>query len=409
MSLDQSRWAEQVVEQTAEIHTLPVERKTEVIDKSQEKLKLLKDDMQIISNLKFLDEVTFENRLKYITEWNVDSNGIIANQKIEFNFSFNSELPNRDLYLRTTAWQVLPTSIKYVTTADGKQYSRTSLNGELFTDDGKRLIIHDKTQITIWELRNKADYDKITHDNNEKLKNGNVTDENRKLLTLWIEKWIDPELVLKFFTAFFGTTSLSDIDANRQQDFFTQVDREIWYMNMSEKRADKNNLTEENKQELIDRMGNQTAMESLDHNYHEYPELSSLWNRLWIKNPEFLYAFWSVESTCWANTNERYEAHLNTSSIWMFQILKTNLVWHPDLVDKLSKNPTDKSLNYQALEVYLLDNPSLITAINNYDINLVSSIYNWPQYRKGWYHIKLQKALNQYNLYSNSQPLGRVA
>jgi hypothetical protein len=36
-------------------------------------------------------------------------------------------------------------------------------------------------------------------------------------------------------------------------------------MNMDEKTIDKNNLTENDKEELTDRMGNKTSMESIDY------------------------------------------------------------------------------------------------------------------------------------------------
>jgi hypothetical protein len=36
-------------------------------------------------------------------------------------------------------------------------------------------------------------------------------------------------------------------------------------MNMDENNVDKNNLTEKNKEELVDRMGDQTSMDSIDY------------------------------------------------------------------------------------------------------------------------------------------------
>jgi len=424
MNLDQNISPTEITQQPTEIIPLPLDRKTNLVGKTQEKLKFLKEDMQTISNLKFLEEVTFENRLKYITEWNIDSDNISANQKIEFNFSFNSELPNENLYLRTTAWQVLPTTIQSVVTG-WKEYSRTSLSGELFAKDGKRLIIHDKTQITIGALRWKTEFKEIATRDAKKLKEVNIPKEytkiieaNWKLLTKSISKWVDPELVVQLFSTYFGKSSIDTIDMNRQENFLTQIDRVIWYINIEEKRIDKNNMSDENKKLLENSIWSEYAMESLENNelntdyvgnYHEYPELSRLGSNLWIKNPWFLYAFWSVESSFGTDTNERYEEHLDTSSIWMFQILKTNLEWHWDLVTQLSNNPADKSLNLQALEIYLSDNPNLIAAINNYDIHEVSKIYNWPKYKDGGYHIKLQKALNQYNNYKNRGSLDRAA
>jgi hypothetical protein len=68
MNLDQNISPTEITQQPTEIIPLPLDRKTNLVGKTQEKLKFLKEDMQTISNLKFLEEVTFENRLKYITE-----------------------------------------------------------------------------------------------------------------------------------------------------------------------------------------------------------------------------------------------------------------------------------------------------------------------------------------------------
>lgn len=401
MSISHEKSAQIIEKSPEEICSLEKEKKCII---SETQALLWKEKMQNISNADFL-KIPKSSRLKNITEPSFLTKDIVEKSEIIFSL-FEKE--NRRFYLKTTAWQVLPDNVGSVLSG-WISYSRSSVEWEFFSKDGKRLIIHDKTKIQITDIRSSSDMLALVSDI-EKQKTSYLLvnpDTNSTVLSESIGRGFDPKMVLSLFATFFaGVTNVSQV---MQEDFFTQMDREIWKMNVGEKKADKYNLTEVNIAEISNKMDKKIAITSLDHNYHEYPELSTLWKNLWITNPEFLYAFWSVESTCGADTNERYEAHLNTSSIGMFQILKTNLKWHPNLVDQLSKNPTDKSLNYQALGIYLSDNPSLITAINNYDIHEVSSIYNGPEYKKGGYHIKLQKALHQYNNYKNMIKLDKVA
>jgi hypothetical protein len=84
--------------------------------------------MQKISHADFLTKVEHADRLKHLTDPNIDASEISENTKIEFNFSFTSEKRNDRLYLLTTAGQVLPSSVSNVTTNNGKQYSRESVS-----------------------------------------------------------------------------------------------------------------------------------------------------------------------------------------------------------------------------------------------------------------------------------------
>jgi hypothetical protein len=121
--------------ETAKITPLPLERKKELVQQTQDKLKVLTKDMQKISHADFLNKVEYADRLKHLTDPNIDSSDISENTKVEFNFSFTSEKQNRNLFILTTAGQVLPSSVSDITTNDGKQYSRKSSSGEFFDSD----------------------------------------------------------------------------------------------------------------------------------------------------------------------------------------------------------------------------------------------------------------------------------
>ena len=335
------------------ISKLPENIKQQVQQETQAELIKLNEDMQKISHEKFLADVDFSDRLKHITDPNVDASDLSKDSKVEFNFSFTSEEINPILFQRTTAWQVLPTTVKTVTTQDGKVYSRTSEKWEFFAQDGKRLKIYDKTQIIIWELRDEDDYKKIKADKKQMLESTLVDNENRPLITMSSEKWIKPELVLKVFAAFFGNKEFSDVPSWEYEDFLTQVDREIGYMNMDEKRADKDNLSQEAQAELVARMGDQTSMDSIDYQMEDFAELQALATECGIKKPEFLYAIWELESSCGRNVNPRQESR-GRESLGMFQILNVNL---PDeLAYELKNNPSDKDINIRALRYFINNN-----------------------------------------------------
>lgn len=383
------------------ISELPSNIKEQVTQKTVDEIDKLKQDMQKISHEKFLADVSFSDRLKHITDPNVDAWELAENSKIEFNFSFTSENANRNLYLLTTAGQVLPQTVSTLTTSDGKTYSRESLSWEFFSDDGKRLVIHDKTQITIWETRTLDQIAQLEKQAEESLKNvAGITDQNRELFSMSASKWIDPKLVLGLFSAFFWNKEFSDVPSWEYEDFLTQVDREIGYMNMDEKRADKNNLSQESQDELVARMGDQTSMDSIEYQMEDFAELQALATECGIRKPEFLYAIWELESSCGRNVNSRQESR-GRESLGMFQILNVNL---PDeLAYELKNNPSDKDINIRALRHFINNNLDLVDAINASDYEQIASIYNGRGYdnlatKNGWtpYDDKLRNSVAGY-------------
>lgn len=401
MSINTPGSSSEVVNQvTTDIIEIPSNIKEQVKQETKAELTKLDADMQKISHDKFLADVDFANRLKHITDPNIDASDLSKDSKIEFNFSFTSEEINPILFQRTTAWQVLPVIVKLVIAQDGKTYSRTSEKWEFFAEDGKRLKIYDKTQITIWELRDEGDYDRIKAEKEQMLTSQLVDNTNRELITMSSEKWINPSLVLKVFAAFFGTSDMSKVDEWEYEDFLTQVDREIGYMNMDEKRADKNNLSQESQDELIARMGDQTSMDSIDYQMEDFAELQALAIECGIRKPEFLYAIWELESSCGRNVNSRQESR-GRESLGMFQILNVNL---PDeLVYELKNNPSDKDINIRALRYFINNNLDLVDAINNNNYEQVASIYNGRGYdnlatKNGWtpYDDKLRNSVAGY-------------
>lgn len=386
---------------TDEVIVLPVKEKAEITQNTSDKLRLLTEDMQNISHADFLQKIDHSERLKYITDPKINSSDIAEKSTIEFNFSFTGEAENRNLFKRTTAGQVLPATIDNLTTADGKEYSRKSLEWEFFAQDGKRLKIYDKTQITIWELRSPEEISHLEKQAAETLKNTKwLTKENNQLLSLGVSKGMNPELILSLFSAFFAWKSFSDISGSMQEDFLTQVDREIWEMNSDEKRADKNNLSDENKADLLGKMGDKKDVDSITYEMWDFPELKILASEFGINKPEFLYAIWELESSCGKNISSRKESRWR-ESLGMFQILNINL---PDtLAYELKSNPSDKDINIRALKHFINNNIELVSAINSSNYEQVASIYNWSWYdtlanKNEWtpYDDKLRNSVSNY-------------
>ena len=255
--------AEQNLKNCDQITELSKCQKLPIINETKDQLDSLNNEMQSLSHKDFLKN-DHADRLKLITESWIDSTQISENLTLEFNFSFTSEKINTALFQRTTAGQVLPKIVKEVTTWDGKTYSRKSLLWEFFAEDGKRLKIYDKTQITIGETRIQEDIEKLEDDLKKSLNDSKwVTEENRDLLSMWSERGIiDTELLLACFAAFFGKIWFDKVNLEQQEDFLTDIDRKFWKMNKNEKTVDKNNLTEENKIELLKRMGDRKSMDT---------------------------------------------------------------------------------------------------------------------------------------------------
>jgi len=171
-----------------ELSKLLWEVRVEIKKISPEEISQLKG----IDNKKFL-EIPEEKRLKYITKDAVDS-AEVANwnvKNLEFTFTFDWQF-NRELYLKTTAWQVLPKEVWEIKVW-WEIYSRNNIKWEFFTPDNKRLKIHEWTKIEILNLRTPKDLEKLAWNNQ------NQITENWYIKAM-IEKtardlWVSPKII----------------------------------------------------------------------------------------------------------------------------------------------------------------------------------------------------------------------
>lgn len=158
------------------------------------------EELKNIDNKSFL-KVPWEKRLQYLTKWSIDSSDVSSWQvkELEFTFTFDWVF-NEQLYLRTTAWQLLPKEVWTVTLWD-IVYSRKWLSWEFFSQDWNRLIIHEWTKVQIWNLRESWEIERTITENLNKsqdyLSNNPWSDNDVTIEA--INRWIDPKLANLLF------------------------------------------------------------------------------------------------------------------------------------------------------------------------------------------------------------------
>jgi len=142
------------------------------------------DKLKTMTNKDFL-KYSPEERLKYITKNHVEAKNVKEWTDLTFTFTFDWQF-NRELYRKTTAWQVLPSNVNNVKIGN-TEYKRHWIKWEFFTDQNQRLIIKEWTQIKIWKELSKEELEKIENKNEMiykaymwELKPENITDEKLK-------------------------------------------------------------------------------------------------------------------------------------------------------------------------------------------------------------------------------------
>jgi len=144
--------------------------KNEIPKLSPEQIK----KMKTISSIEFLTLPESE-RLEYVTSPNKKSSDINKNDNITFNFTFEWK-KNNNLYMLTTVWQILPKEVRSVS-KEGLEYERNGLKWE-FYNWNKRLIINDKTDISIIKIWTEAEFQEI--DAKNQIKYDNFLEDNKE-------------------------------------------------------------------------------------------------------------------------------------------------------------------------------------------------------------------------------------
>jgi len=127
-----------------------------------------------------------------VMDWEVGS--------LTFDFKFWKEKINKEIYLNTTAWQLLPAEVQQVI-KNGIVYFRSGQLWEFFTENNKRLTIHQNTHITVSKLQSR---EKVLENRNKTLHDLGIENEEDISLEDSIKleaklRWIDPEFAVIAF------------------------------------------------------------------------------------------------------------------------------------------------------------------------------------------------------------------
>lgn len=186
--------------------------------------KKLINEMQEISETNFLKN-SLTDRLRFVTIGNITADKITKGQvkEIEINFSYNGRF-NRQLYMQTTAGMILPDEVRSVR-VNGEDYFRntSTLKGEFFDKDGKRLIIRDETKITTLDV---VSSDEISKKFSSKVDLSKYKTEEDKFIALESEKRGMPESVI--ISAFGDELAQVKNFADKKailEELFTEIDR----------------------------------------------------------------------------------------------------------------------------------------------------------------------------------------
>lgn len=169
----------------------------EKIDPEQAREELSVDILEKYSSSEFLN-IARESRLQHITKPSKKSNEIQDQDIINFTFKFNNKT-NSNLYLKTTAGQVLPTSVKEVN-SNWITWKRNWLLGEFFSTNGQRLIIREDTVIKIQGVRTSEEI-KIQEETIVSATEQYKTNPNYDLILESQKRWIAPNIAIHLFSS----------------------------------------------------------------------------------------------------------------------------------------------------------------------------------------------------------------
>lgn len=156
------------------------------------------DEMKGIKPNEFLRKIDPKKRLRYITKSNVEAEQISEDWVKELDFTFTYwDVFNKELYIMTTAWQVLPENVRVVNVW-WEEYSRKWINWEFFTQSWRRLTIHEWTNLTITEF---WDVDKLYEDFEKDLEKYKDTPDY-ELAYEAKKKWYNPDFVVSWLWEF---------------------------------------------------------------------------------------------------------------------------------------------------------------------------------------------------------------
>ncbi len=411
-----------------ELSQLLGEVQTEIKKLSPQEVNALKS----IDNKEFLNIPT-EKRLQYITKNHIDSSEVVSWEikEIDFTFSFDWKF-NRELYLKTTAGQVLPKEV-WMVIVWGKTYSRANIWWEFFTLGNERLTIHEWTKVKVSWLRTQQDIEQIntinTSKTSEYLKNN--TDAHHQIVSEAINRGIDP----KFANIVFGDLVKNTPEEQVKvilEDAFTEFDRirgkveasdnlpdwkydenlSIWILQKfsPDKWKDKAELYwfSQEKIENFVKVSNTKIDFSSIENWDMKAMIEKTAENLWISS-KIIQSILKQESN-WNMSATRFEKHvydrelrkwnspedakLLATSFWWFQIMWFNhkVCWYENVSSFVEAIKTPEN-QFNAFANFVKSNTTLHNAMkwDTPNFEKIAYYYNWPMYAQNNYDNAIKK------------------
>lgn len=400
-------------------------------------MSLEKEKLKTITNKEFL-ALPKEERLQYITKDNIDSE-YVSNwsvNELEFNFTFDWVF-NREFYMYTTAWQVLPKEVSEVKVW-GETYIRKNIWWEFFTPNNNRLTIHDWTKIEILELRTPEQLESISQENDLKVREflEKNPGSNEALVSSAISRWIEPDFAKLAFSWLIEWKSekeaslliedaMTEFDRYRGQlEYWLELDNwkyenSLWIYLLKKFNLSnwKDIATEYWYEEQEINSYNEVLKTSIDFSSIEFSDVDSMIdivsNQLGI-NSALIKSIIAQESS-WNMSATRFEQHvyyreirkwasqsearLLATSFWWFQIMGFNykVCWYNSVESfvEAMKSPRNQ---FEAFSRFISATPALINSMrkNPPDFQKIAYFYNWPLYAQNNYDNKIRERYNRY-------------
>lgn len=395
----------------------PVSPETKTSREAQEVFTETKEKLKTISSREFL-KIPENERLKYITKSQIDSTKVSSweTKDLEFTFTFDSKF-NKELYLKTTAWQVLPKEVREVKLWS-ETYNRIWLKWEFFNAQNRRLTIHENTKLEVSKLGDTVELEKqneiiFANFKNENKDNKEFAENNYDdLIKSAIDKAIDPKFAIKLFG--------ESISYLKQSNWYRQIKIEelltnyyrvrnnysAWNWKVEEESTSKNNFTLALLKETYEDNWKEKALEfgitkdevdkfSIKKFSKITFDLENIW--LWDKwlldfislaewtNLNYNAIFWNWEQNKIDFTNmtlkeilayqAEYKKSMWSAAIWKYQFMDYTLKWMIerywiDENDKFSPEMQDKLAYIKLQERWLNDFKNWYIKKENFQFNL---------------------------------------
>lgn len=190
-------------------------------------INILNDD--VLSKMESRDflRIPREQRLKYVTKEKNEYSKVQEWDNLEFTFTFWKKYNHR-LYLKTTAWQLLPADVREIK-SNWWIFTRNWLYWEFFDKKWNRLVIHEWTKINISKA-NSEEAIKLVSENTKNIEKSWIKpgDKSYDLALFSTERWLDISTSMVLFLPVLEWVKAEDRKVETEI-LITNLERQKWY------------------------------------------------------------------------------------------------------------------------------------------------------------------------------------